>query len=231
VLPGERFAADGTVTVGQTQADESMLTGEAMPVPKQPGDFVTGGAINGEGAVEVEVRAIGAQSVLSQIIAMVQDAQATKAPVQRLVDQVAAVFVPVVLVIAVITLVVWLQLGIPVEEAVRNAVSVLVIACPCALGLATPTAIMAGTGVAAKHGILVRDVQALEIAHRVDTVAFDKTGTRTEGHPRLRLIEAAAGVDEVAVLQAAASLQAQSAHPLARAVMEAAQARGLVVVE
>lgn len=231
VLPGERFAADGTVMVGQTQADESMLTGEAMPVPKQPGDFVTGGAINGEGSVEVEVRAIGAQSVLSQIIAMVQDAQATKAPVQRLVDQVAAVFVPVVLVIALVTLVVWLQMGVPVEEAVRHAVSVLVIACPCALGLATPTAIMAGTGVAARHGILIKDVQALEIAHRVDTVAFDKTGTLTEGHPRLRLIEAAAGVDEVAVLQAAASLQAQSAHPLARAVMNAAQARGLVIIE
>jgi Cu+-exporting ATPase len=231
VLPGERFAADGTVRVGQTQADESMLTGEAMPVSKEPGDFVTGGAINSEGAVEVEVRAIGAQSVLSQIIAMVQDAQATKAPVQRLVDQVAAVFVPVVLVIALVTLVVWLQLGLPVEEAIRNAVSVLVIACPCALGLATPTAIMAGTGVAARHGILIKDVQALEIAHRVDTVAFDKTGTLTEGHPRLRLVEAAAGVDEVAVLQTAASLQAQSTHPLARAVMEAAQARGLVVVE
>ncbi len=230
VLPGERFAADGTVRSGQTQADESMLTGEAMPVPKQPGDFVTGGAINGEGSVEVEVRAIGAQSVLARIIALVQDAQATKAPVQRLVDQVAAVFVPVVLLIAVATLVVWLQLDAPVEVALLNAVSVLVIACPCALGLATPTAIMAGTGVAARHGILIKDVQALEIAHRVDTVAFDKTGTLTEGHPRLRLIEAVAGVDEVAVLQATAALQAQSAHPLARAVLEAAQARGLVVL-
>jgi Cu+-exporting ATPase len=230
VLPGERFAADGLLISGQTQADESMLTGEAMPVPKQPGEFVTGGAINGEGSVEVEVRAVGTQSVLSQIIALVQDAQATKAPVQRLVDQVAAVFVPVVLVIALLTLLVWLQLGVPVEQAMLNAVSVLVIACPCALGLATPTAIMAGTGVAARHGILIKDVQALEIAHKVDTVAFDKTGTLTEGHPRLKLIEAAPGVDEVAVLQAAASLQAQSAHPLARAVMEAAQARGLLVL-
>ncbi|MDP2262355.1 MAG: heavy metal translocating P-type ATPase [Hydrogenophaga sp.] len=229
VLPGERFAADGEVLLGHTQADESMLTGESMPVTKQAGDGVTGGSLNGEGAVEVRVRAVGAQSVLAQIIGMVQDAQAAKAPVQRMVDQVAAVFVPVVLVIAVLTLAVWLYLGTPIEEAMLHAVAVLVIACPCALGLATPAAIMAGTGVAAQHGILIKDAQALELAHRVDTVAFDKTGTLTEGHPRLRLIEAAPGVDELAVLEAAGALQAQSAHPLARAVLEAAAARGLVV--
>ena len=230
VLPGERFAADGTVVQGSTQADESMLTGEAMPVPKDVGDGVTGGSLNGEGAVDVKVRAIGAQSVLAQIIALVQDAQAGKAPVQRLVDQVAAVFVPVVLVIAVVTMLGWLWAGAPMEAALIHAVAVLVIACPCALGLATPAAIMAGTGVAAKHGILIKDAQALEIAHQVDTVAFDKTGTLTEGHPRLLVIEAAPGVDELAVLQAAAALQAQSAHPLARAVMEAAAARSLVVL-
>jgi P-type Cu+ transporter len=229
VLPGERFAADGTVVQGSTQADESMLTGEAMPVPKEVGDGVTGGSLNGEGAVEVKVRAIGAQSVLAQIIALVQDAQAGKAPVQRLVDQVAAVFVPVVLVIALVTMLGWLWTGAPLEEALIHAVAVLVIACPCALGLATPAAIMAGTGVAAKHGILIKDAQALEIAHMVDTVAFDKTGTLTEGHPRLLVIEAAAGVDELAVLQAAAALQAQSSHPLARAVVEAANARSLAV--
>ncbi|MBA4211938.1 MAG: copper-transporting ATPase [Polaromonas sp.] len=229
VLPGERFAADGTVVQGSTQADESMLTGEAMPVPKEVGDGVTGGSLNGEGAVEVKVRAIGAESVLAQIIAMVQDAQAGKAPVQRMVDQVAAVFVPVVLVIALATLLGWLWTGVPMEEALIHAVAVLVIACPCALGLATPAAIMAGTGVAAKHGILIKDAQALEIAHKVDTVAFDKTGTLTEGHPRLLVIEAAPGVDELAVLQAAAALQAQSSHPLARAVVEAAAARSLAV--
>jgi len=229
VLPGERFAADGEVLLGTTQADESMLTGEAMPVSKQPGDFVTGGALNGDGAVELRVRAVGAQSVLARIIALVQDAQAAKAPVQRLVDQVAAVFVPVVLVIALVTLGGWLYAGAPAEQALLHAVAVLVIACPCALGLATPAAIMAGTGVAAQHGILIKDAQALEIAHRVDTVAFDKTGTLTVGHPRLQLIEAAAGVDEVAVLQAASALQAQSAHPLARAVLEAAASRGLAV--
>ena len=183
VLPGERFAADGTVVQGSTQADESMLTGEAMPVPKEVGDGVTGGSLNGEGAVEVKVRAIGAQSVLAQIIALVQDAQAGKAPVQRLVDQVAAVFVPVVLVIALVTMLGWLWTGAPMEEALIHAVAVLVIACPCALGLATPAAIMAGTGVAAQHGILIKDAQALEIAHKVDTVAFDKTGTLTEGRP------------------------------------------------
>jgi P-type Cu+ transporter len=175
------------------------------------------------------VRAIGAQSVLSRIIGLVQDAQATKAPVQRMVDQVAAVFVPVVLVIALVTLVAWLWTGAPLEEALLHAVAVLVIACPCALGLATPTAIMAGTGVAAQHGILIKDAQALEIAHQVDTVAFDKTGTLTEGHPRLLVIEAVPGVDEIAVLQTAAALQTQSAHPLARAVVEAALARSIVI--
>jgi len=226
VRPGERFPADGTVTQGQTQADESMLTGEAMPVPKQVGDAVTGGSLNGEGAVQVRVRAVGAGSVLAHIIALVQDAQAGKAPVQRLVDQVAAVFVPVVLVIALITLGGWLYAGAPVEEALLHAVAVLVIACPCALGLATPAAIMAGTGVAAQYGILIKDAQALEIAHRVDTVAFDKTGTLTLGRPRLIRIETAPGVDEHAVLRGAAALQAQSAHPLARAVLDAAAERG-----
>ncbi|MCW5655533.1 MAG: copper-translocating P-type ATPase [Hydrogenophaga sp.] len=222
VLPGERFAADGVVVQGRTQADESMLTGEAMPVSKDVGDAVTGGSLNGEGAVEVRVRSVGAESVLARIIGLVQDAQATKAPVQRMVDQVAAVFVPVVLVIALITLVAWWARGALLEEALLHAVAVLVIACPCALGLATPAAIMAGTGVAARHGILIKDAQALEVAHQVDTVAFDKTGTLTEGRPRLLVVEAMPGVDEMAVLQTAAALQAQSAHPLARAVVQAA---------
>lgn len=227
VLPGERMAADGTVVSGQTQADESMLTGEAMPVAKAPGDAVTGGSLNGDGAIEIRVKAVGAQSVLSRIIGLVQDAQAGKAPVQRLVDKVAAVFVPVVVVLALITLGGWLWTGAPVEEALLHAVAVLVIACPCALGLATPAAIMAGTGVAARHGILIKDVQALEVAHRVDTVAFDKTGTLTQGRPKLQLIEARAGVDELSVLRVAACLQEQSAHPLAQAVVRAAQEQGL----
>ncbi|MGM9424628.1 heavy metal translocating P-type ATPase [Hydrogenophaga sp. MI9] len=229
VLPGERFPADGEVMLGETQADESMLTGEAMPVPKRPGDRITGGSLNGEGSIEIRVKAVGAQSVLAHIIALVQDAQAGKAPVQRLVDQVAAVFVPVVLVIALFTLGIWLWKGAAMEVALLHAVAVLVIACPCALGLATPAAIMAGTGVAAQHGILIKDAEALEVAHKVDTVAFDKTGTLTIGHPRLRLVEAVAGADEQAVLGAAAALQAQSAHPLAIAVLDAARSKGIVV--
>lgn len=226
VLPGERFPADGELVEGETHANESMLTGEALPVAKVPGDAVTGGSLNGEGSVQVRVRAVGAQSTLAQIITLVQDAQAGKAPVQRLVDKVAAVFVPVVLIIAAITLATWIWLGAPWEQALLNTVAVLVIACPCALGLATPTAIMAGTGVAAQHGILIKDAQALEIAHRVDTVAFDKTGTLTVGRPRLVVVEAIPGVDEEAVLRAAAALQAQSEHPLAHAVMDMARERG-----
>jgi Cu+-exporting ATPase len=228
VLPGERFPADGELLLGQTQADESMLTGEAMPVPKQPGDTVTGGSLNGDGSVEVKVRAVGAQSMLAQIIALVQDAQAGKAPVQRLVDQVAAVFVPVVLVIAAITLAGWWWAGAPLEQALLHAVAVLVIACPCALGLATPAAIMAGTGVAARRGILIQDAQALELAHRIGVVAFDKTGTLTEGRPQVVALQAVDG-DEAALLRQAAALQAGSEHPLAKAVVQAARDQGLAV--
>ncbi|WP_353397511.1 heavy metal translocating P-type ATPase [Hydrogenophaga sp. 5NK40-0174] len=229
VRAGERFPADGTLVSGSTQADESMLTGESMPVDKAEGDVVTGGSLNGDGTVQVRVGAVGAQSVLAQIIEMVQDAQAKKAPVQRLVDKVAAVFVPAVLVVALGTFIWWWTHDAGVETSLLRMVSVLVIACPCALGLATPAAIMAGTGVAAKHGILIKDAQALENAWKVGTVAFDKTGTLTEGHPRLLVIEATKGVDEEAVLKAAAALQAQSSHPLARAVLEAAQAKGVSV--
>ncbi|MFZ3220748.1 MAG: heavy metal translocating P-type ATPase, partial [Rhodoferax sp.] len=185
VKPGERFPVDGTLREGHTQVDESMLTGEPLPVAKDAGDKLTGGSINGEGRVVLQVTAVGVDTVLSRIIRLVEDAQAAKAPIQRLVDQVAAVFVPVVLVVAVITLLGWMGYGAPFEAAVINAVAVLVIACPCALGLATPAAIMAGTGVAAKHGILIKDAQALELAHKVDVVAFDKTGTLTVGQPRL----------------------------------------------
>jgi Cu+-exporting ATPase len=221
VRPGERFPADGVVTQGQTQADESMLTGESMPVNKTSGDAVTGGSLNGDGSVQVRVATVGTQSTLNRIIALVQDAQATKAPVQRLVDQVAAVFVPVVLLIALATLVGWWWYGAPMTTAIMNAVAVLVIACPCALGLATPTAIMAGTGVAARHGILIKDVQALEVAHAVDVVAFDKTGTLTVGSPTLTQVVATTGVDEHQALQLAASLQSHSEHPLGRAVVDA----------
>ncbi len=223
VHAGERFAADGEVLQGQTQADESMLTGESLPVPKTPGDTVTGGTLNGDGVVHVRVTAVGTQSTLSHIIALVQDAQGHKAPVQRLVDKVAAVFVPVVIAIALATLAGWLAYGAPLEQAIMNAVTVLVIACPCALGLATPAAIMAGTGVAAQHGILIKDAEALEIAHKVDTVAFDKTGTLTQGTPVLTQFMCMPGVDSTQALQLAADLQATSEHPLGKAVVKAAQ--------
>ncbi|CAN5655653.1 copper-translocating P-type ATPase CopA1 [soil metagenome] len=227
VRPGERVPADGLVTEGGTQVDESMLTGEPLPVEKAPGSKLTGGSINGDGRVLMQVTAVGSESVLAHIIRLVEDAQAGKAPIQRLVDQVSAVFVPVVLVIALITLLGWLWTGSGMETALIHAVAVLVIACPCALGLATPAAIMAGTGVAAKNGILIKDVQALELAHKVDTVAFDKTGTLTMGRPRLTGLVVAAGVDEAALLTGVAAVQGGSEHPLAHAVTTAARERGL----
>ncbi|WP_395138238.1 heavy metal translocating P-type ATPase [Schlegelella aquatica] len=227
VRPGERVPVDGEVVEGQTHADESMLTGESLPVAKHPGDRMTGGSVNGEGLVRLRTTAVGAETALARIVRLVESAQAAKAPIQRLVDRVSAVFVPVVVVIAVLT---WLGWGLAVgdwEAAVLHAVAVLVIACPCALGLATPAAIMAGTGTAARHGILIKDAEALEIAHSVQVVAFDKTGTLTEGRPQLVALHAVAGRSQEQALALAASVQAGSEHPLSRAVMEAAQARGL----
>lgn len=230
VLPGERVPVDGVLKEGRTQVDESMLTGEPLPVTKDAEAALTGGSINGDGRVVMLVSAVGRDTVLSKIISLVEDAQAAKAPIQRLVDKVSAVFVPVVLLIALATLLGWLALGEPLEVALIRAVAVLVIACPCALGLATPAAIMAGTGVAAREGILIKDAQALELAHRADTVAFDKTGTLTVGQPRLVAFVAAGEAQESAQLRVAASLQSGSEHPLARAVVNAAKERGLDVL-
>jgi P-type Cu+ transporter len=227
VRPGERFPLDGELVEGQTQVDESMLTGEPLPVSKTVGAQLTGGSINGDGRVLMRVTAVGHETVLSRIIRLVEDAQAAKALIQRLVDKVAEVFVPVVLLVALLTLAAWMFMGANFETALIHAVAVLVIACPCALGLATPVAIMAGTGVAAKHGILIKDAQALEMAHRVQTVAFDKTGTLTVGQPRLTQYVAAPGQDMTKALTWAASVQSGSEHPLARAVVNAAQAQGL----
>ncbi|WP_457968348.1 heavy metal translocating P-type ATPase [Pseudomonas sp. R4-84] len=228
VKPGERFPVDGEVIEGQSHADEALISGESLPVPKQPGDKVTGGAINGEGRLLVRTQALGAETVLARIIRLVEDAQAAKAPIQKLVDRVSQVFVPVVLLLALATLAGWWLYGAPLETALINAVAVLVIACPCALGLATPTAIMAGTGVAARHGILIKDAEALERAHDVDTVVFDKTGTLTSGAPRIAHLAALEG-EENALLRMAGALQRGSEHPLAKAVLDACAERGLNV--
>ncbi len=240
VRAGERIPVDGVVLQGESSVDESMLTGESLPVHKEVGATLTGGSINGDGRLLMQVKAVGSETVLANIIRLVEDAQAGKAPIQRLVDQVSAVFVPAVLVIAALTLVSCLSLGFSFELAMIRSVAVLVIACPCALGLATPTAIMAGTGVAAKFGILIKDAQALELAHKVNVVAFDKTGTLTVGKPRLTAFVLAennvdvlanglpdSATDETHLLGLAASLQSGSEHPLARAVVDAAKARNL----
>ena len=230
VKPGERFPVDGEVVEGQSHADEALISGESLPVPKQPGDSVTGGAINGEGRLLVRTLALGAESVLARIIRLVEDAQAAKAPIQKLVDKVSQVFVPAVLVLALITLVGWWVYGAPLETAIINAVAVLVIACPCALGLATPTAIMAGTGVAARYGILIKDAEALERAHAVSAVVFDKTGTLTSGAPKIAHLAAVDG-DESRLLQQAGALQRGSEHPLAKAVLDACREQSLIVAD
>ncbi|TBU79860.1 copper-transporting ATPase [Pseudomonas daroniae] len=222
VRPGERFPVDGKVLEGNSHADEALISGESLPQAKAPGDPVTAGAINGEGRLLIETTALGAETVLSRIIRLVEDAQAAKAPIQKLVDKVSQVFVPAVLLIALLTLVVWLALGAGLENALLNAVAVLVIACPCALGLATPTAIMAGTGVAARHGILIKDAEALEIAHGVTVVAFDKTGTLTSGTPRIAHLHTV-GVETNQALLLAGALQQGSEHPLAKAVLQACE--------
>ncbi|MBN3774851.1 heavy metal translocating P-type ATPase, partial [Burkholderia sp. Se-20378] len=220
IRPGERVPVDGRIVSGRSHIDESLITGESLPVPKDDGDAVTAGSINGEGALVVETTAIGAETTLARIIRLVESAQAEKAPIQRLVDRVSEVFVPAILGIALLTLVGWLIAGAGTETAILNAVAVLVIACPCALGLATPAAIMAGTGVAARHGVLIKDAQALELAQRTTVIAFDKTGTLTEGKPSVTAFEAV-GVPHDEALALAAAVQRQSDHPLARAVVAA----------
>ena len=227
VHPGERVAVDGRVTEGTSDVDESLITGESLPVAKHVGDRVTAGAVNGDGVLTVETTAVGAETTLARIVRLVESAQAAKAPIQRTVDRVSEVFVPVVLAVALLTFVAWAVGSGDWEQSIVNAVAVLVIACPCALGLATPTAIMVGTGVAARHGILIKDALALEIAHRVDTVVFDKTGTLTQGRPALIDFRAAGDVERHEVLRLAAALQQGSDHPLARAVGQAARERGL----
>jgi Cu+-exporting ATPase len=229
VRPGERVAVDGEITEGRSHLDESLITGESLPVAKGVGDLVTGGSINADGVLCVKTSAVGAETTLARVIRMVESAQAAKAPIQRIVDRVSGVFVPVVLGIALLTFLAWEGLAGDWEAALVNAVAVLVIACPCALGLATPTAIMAGTGVAAQSGILVKDAQALEVAHAVTVVLFDKTGTLTRGRPSLAAVVPAAAHSREDVLRTAAALQKTSEHPLAHAVMGAVRDERLLV--
>lgn len=234
VRAGAAIPADGVVVSGRSSVNESMLTGEPLPVSKQEGDGVTGASLNGEGLLRVRVNAVGAQSMLSRIIARVEQAQAEKAPIQRLVDRISEVFVPAVLLLAVFTLVGWRLWGAPWEVALVHAVSVMVIACPCAMGLATPTALVAGTGLAARRGILIRDAQVLELAHGLQVVAFDKTGTLTRGEPVVDGVwwpTAGAHDSDLAMRQAwsvALGLQQASDHPLAKAVVDRALAMGAV---
>ncbi|MFN4149094.1 MAG: heavy metal translocating P-type ATPase, partial [Rhodocyclaceae bacterium] len=230
VRPGEAVPVDGEVVAGQSSLNEAMLTGESLPVAKAPGDTVFAATINGDGLLRVKARGVGSHTLLAGIIRLVEEAQGSKAPVQRLADRVSAIFVPLVLAIALLTFGAWWGLAGDFDEALIDAVAVLVIACPCALGLATPTAIMVGTGLGAKAGILIRNAQALELAEKIEVLAVDKTGTLTEGKPVVVDIEVGAGEtarDEV--LRLAASLEQGSTHPLAAAVVAEAKARGLTL--
>ncbi|MBP7147629.1 MAG: copper-translocating P-type ATPase [Acidobacteria bacterium] len=228
VRPGERIPVDGVVRDGRSSVDESMLTGESLPVEKGPGDEVVGATINRAGLLTFEATRVGAGTTLAQIVRLVQQAQSGKAPIQRLADRVAAVFVPVILVVALITLVAWwFVAGAGFTAAMVRTVAVLVIACPCAMGLATPTAIMVGTGRGAELGILFKSSEALELAHAVRVVVLDKTGTVTVGRPAVTDIVPADGVAEDELLRLAASAEHGSEHPLGEAVVEAARARGL----
>jgi Cu+-exporting ATPase len=221
VRPGGRIPVDGVIEAGEAGVDESALTGESRAVEKAPGAKVATGTVVLDGRLVIRATAVGGDTTLARVAALVAAAQASRAPVQKLVDRVSAVFVPVVIVLAVLTLVGWLLAGAGAEAAILHAVAVLVIACPCALGLATPAAIMAGTGAAARAGILLRDAEAIERAKSITLVAFDKTGTLTEGKPRLAALHPAPGIEAAQALALAAALQAGSEHPLAQAVLAA----------
>ncbi len=231
VRPGEKVPVDGVVLEGSSAVDESMITGEPIPVEKGPGDRMIGGTVNGTGALVMRAERVGAETLLAQIVHMVSEARRTRAPIQRLADQVSAYFVPGVVLVALITFVAWAVFGPQprLAHALVNAVAVLIIACPCALGLATPMSIMVGTGRGAAAGVLVKNAEALEVLERVDTLVVDKTGTLTEGKPRVVSVEASPGQDESELLRLAAGLEQASEHPLAAAVAGAARERGLSI--
>lgn len=228
VRPGERIPADGTVLAGTTSIDESAITGEPIPVEKQAGDKVTSATINKQGSIHFRAERVGEDTTISQIIRLVDEASASKAPIARMADKIAGVFVPAVIAIAVLAGAAWLAMGASVEFAFSIAICILVISCPCALGLATPVAIMVGTGKGAENGILIKSGEALEVAQSVDTVVMDKTGTITEGRPEVTVIVTADGIAEQQLLSIAAGLEQGSEHPLAEAVMTAARERGIV---
>ena len=229
VRPGEKVPVDGAVLEGHSSVDESLITGEPVPVEKQPGDKVTGGTLNGTGSFLMKAERVGAETLLARIVQMVAEAQRTRAPIQNLADAVSSYFVPAVVGIAVIAFIVWAVYGPPpaMSFALVSAVSVLIIACPCALGLATPMSIMVGTGRGAQGGVLIRNAQALERMEKIDTLVVDKTGTLTEGKPKLTSIVPAAGFSEAQVLRLAAGLETGSEHPLAAAVLRGTKERGI----
>ncbi|TQL49563.1 heavy metal translocating P-type ATPase [Ornithinicoccus hortensis] len=229
VRPGEKVATDGNVVDGSSAVDASMVTGESMPVEVGVGDEVVGATINGQGRLVVEATRVGAETVLARITRLVEDAQTGKAPVQRLADRVSAVFVPAVLVVAAVTFLLWLLTGHSVTEALEPTVAVLIIACPCALGLATPTALLTGTGRGAQLGVLIKGPEILESTRTVDTVVLDKTGTLTAGEPQLQTVTTTGRLPELAALKAAAGVEAGSEHPIARAIVEGAEQRGVEV--
>jgi P-type Cu+ transporter len=233
VRPGEKVPADGEVVEGRSAVDESMITGEPIPVEKGPGDRVVGGTVNGTGALVMRADRVGSDTMLARIVRLVAEAQRSRAPIQRLADVVSAYFVPGVIAVSVVTFAAWALLGPEprLAYALVNAVAVLIIACPCALGLATPMSIMVGTGRGAQAGVLIKDAEALEVLERVDTAAFDKTGTLTEGKPRLVSVVAAPGVDESDLVRLAAGLERASEHPLAAAIAAGAADRGLAPAE
>ena len=229
VRPGDRIPVDGTVVEGGSNVDESMISGEPIPVKKRSGDLVIGGTVNGTGALVMEATNVGDDTLLSQIVRMVAEAQRSRAPIQRLADLVAAWFVPAVVTVAVVTFLLWAWLGPPPAMAygIVNAVAVLIIACPCALGLATPMSIMVGTGKGAQNGILIKNAEALETFEKVDTIVVDKTGTLTEGHPELVMVGPVESFSEETILSLAASVEDASEHPLAGAIVAGAQRRSL----
>lgn len=226
IKPGEKIPVDGVILEGRSEVDEALVTGESALIPKQTGDSVIGGSLNANGLIIVKTKAVGAESTLARIVRLVENAQAAKAPVERLVDRVSAVFVPIVILLSMLTIVVWGVATGDWELAIINGVAVLVIACPCALGLATPAAIIVGTGASARAGILIKDAEALETAHSVTVVAFDKTGTLTEGKPEISELFAA-NRDAKSLLKIVASVQSGNDHPLAKAVLRRAKSEGV----